>query len=330
MRDYYYGDWFYILMGILFFIIGSCYVFFTNITAIVWGAFVVLTFFSGVVIIIFGIISETILEKITGIIQGLVYISMPMISEISLRVADGHTPFDEAKFILWGSASQKFDTYMLSIMITVGIFIAIAVPVQVGKHQKPGHPELTTFFCVYTLILIAAIYIGGFGLTVRDCYNNSINKFDTEVPEYQLEQNTDIKTDFIFFHITTGKFKAEDKVYGGFRHYTERINGEEYVEVTDGKGKLGYVPEKYLKVLSTTQYVVNKECALYESEEYMGIPSIKVKATENVIRQLPVGTKIRYYLMKADNGYAKVELFDGTVGCILKENMDEVKIAVEE
>ena len=165
----------------------------------------------------------------------------------------------------------------------------------------------------------------------RDEFNNSISEFDMETAQYEVIDTVSIqhKNRKTGLWIKSGSFSKGTQLYSsGYMVSKKEID---YVEVTDGTRKVGFVPKENLKILYDLIYKTKEDTDLYKvaaggrvetfadgklTEGYCKV------ATGEVIRRIPSGTKLKYLepLVK-DDQYVYVVLEDGTEGCLMKSSI---------
>ena len=328
------------ILFIILLAIGGAYTIINNIVAIIFGIIAIGAVFGGAYVIFTGIKAETILEKITISLQGFVMMTVCFVITILIDVGTGHRSFEKAQFILFGSIGQKMGVYLVDLILSLSVMVAISIVIQIAKCLKINHNGGDAFFNILAIILMFLIYIGGSWLALKDSFNNSIHKFDLETPTYELLEDTSIKNEFDFFFLTTGRFKAGTQLFiDGYDTVKKDIK---YIEVTDGK-RMGYVPESLLRELYTILYTINTDSPVYRIEEgyrtvtVPGGRSGRMKApiaTEEIVGFVTKGMQVDgmgtiYDTSDGELTYYGIILADGTEGCIKKEYIDEVKVPID-
>lgn len=181
------------------------------------------------------------------------------------------------------------------------------------------------------MVSVGTIYVIGTQVCFRDEFNNSVDEFDMEVAQYEVINKVNIqhKNQEMGLWIKSGAFSKGTKLYSSGN--TTSRKGRDYIEVTDGVQKAGFVPKENLKILYDVIYKTNQDTYLYKvgdggrmetfadgklTEEYYKV------ATEEISCTIPVGTKLKYWehLIK-DDRYIYVVLEDGTDGCIIQSSI---------
>lgn len=289
-----------------------------------------LFFFLGMYFIVSGFCKYkyTVWKKIVRIFQGIVCCTIFFAVLNWLEFGEGYKDFEKADYIIWNSL-KKYDLYITAAIISVMVIIVISILAEIVKHIKIQW--LSIILGVLVIVSTCVIYVVGTQACFLDEFNNSINKFDTEVAQYEVIKNVNIrhKNQRMGLWIKAGVFSKGTQLYSS--GYTTSRKECDYIEVTDGTQKVGFVPKENLKTLYDIVYKTNEDTYLYKvgtggrietfadgklTEGYYKV------VTGEVSRTIPAGTKIKYweYLVK-DNQYIYVVLEDGTDGCLMQPSI---------
>lgn len=224
--------------------IGLGYTIICNIGAVLFTIGSVIAFFAGAYLFFCGFGKETILQKIAACLRGLMLATIFIYILLLVDFACYGGNFSKGSYVLIGHFDflQK-DMFFTSLFIGFILLGVLIIPVQIRKNV--GDEKTGAVLDIFSILLVAAIYIGAFQITMKDYVNNNIEFFNMNNPKYEVMQNVDIRNDDLYF-IKTGNFKVGTKLYGS--DFRTEYEGTEYVEVTDGK-KMGYVREAGLKTL---------------------------------------------------------------------------------
>lgn len=267
-------------------------------------------------------------KKIIRILQGAVCCTIFFVALNWLEFGEGYKSFEEADYSIWNSL-KKYDLHITAAMISILVITAVIILAEIVKHIKIQW--LSIVLGVLTVVSICSIYIVGTQMCFRDEFNNSINEFDTEVAQYEVINKVSIqhKNMRMGLWLKSGEFSAGTQLYSS--GYTTSRKGIDYVEVTDGIQKTGFVPKEDLKILYDIVYKTKEDTDLYKvaaggrmetfadgklTEGYYKV------ATGEVVRSIPSGTKLKYWepLVK-DDQHVYVVLEDGTEGCLMKSSI---------
>lgn len=310
-------------------ILGFGYVIFTNISNIIWGIAMTVSFFAGVYVFFTGFKKKMISQKIATCIQGLMMMTVFLYISLLIDFAKGHGSFTKGNFIILDFLKfLKKDEFLACLTVSLVLLIVESISLQIGKVLKDK--KMSGLCYVLSIILFFLIYGLGLSIALKDSFNNSIEKFDMESPKYEVTEDANIMSDFWLFFMKTGKFKNGTKLYTDGD--TETHKNIDYIEVTDGK-KMGYVPQKAVRELYTMKFIINTDTELYgisyeevERETSFGtlVVSEGVK-TENAIGNVSKGVQVKKEEIISEN-YVHIVLPDGTEGCVRKEYLDEVRV----
>ena len=215
-----------------------------NIGAVLFTIGSVIAFFAGAYLFFCGFGKKTILQKIAACLRGLMLATIFIYILLLVDFASYGGNFSKGSYVLIGHFDflQK-DMFFTSLFICLILLGVLIIPVQIRKNV--GDKKTGAVLDIFSILLVAAIYIGAFQITMKDYVNNNIGFFNMNNPKYEVMQNVDIRNEDLYF-IKTGNFKVGTKLYGS--DFRTEYEGTEYVEVTDGK-KMGYVREADLKTL---------------------------------------------------------------------------------
>ena len=88
------------------------------------------------------------------------------------------------------SSFERFDLFMTTTIIFLAIIIVISIPVQAAPKIK--NRQLSTVCNIISIILMVVVYIGGFQISIKDVFNNSISNFDLEGPKYEAVEEVNV------------------------------------------------------------------------------------------------------------------------------------------
>lgn len=230
------------------------------------------------------------------------------------QLAEGEGAYQTVEYTLFDFLIKKYGVYIASAMISAGL-IALTVAVMYFASTKPG--------IIASIILIFAVYIGGFAIANHDSFENTKECFDFSEPEYEVTW-TVISKAFLIGDMSVSNhwYLAGDKLYGSGRIH--EVDGKKYVLVSNGKS-MGYIyeNEENARRYKTEVFSVSQETDVYKTQE----GKIKVSTpygngemsatlpTEEVVGHVEPGTRVKYIDDIAQD-YVIIRLPDGVKGCI--------------
>ena len=335
---------------IIMVIAGLGYTFLSNISAIIVAIYVLFLIFYGIYTIFIGDEDSNISGGIVRILRGLIDITISFYIAILIELGSGRVKFADAKFpLLEFLHMRKFNDDFSTLFLTCGIILIVSIPAWIGKALAKRHGFLSMLSNVIAIMLVLGIYIGGFKLAMYDSYVNSYNYFDYDMEKYEIKQDADVYTEinllFCSKYFKTDTIQAGSKVYAS--GWDMERNGVEYYQITDGKGKMGYVSSECMKTLYEEVMVLKKDSILYgfQTEEHTVPPSDtsngkpftlrKTWKTDETICTVPAGTVVEFHCFAYDHSnaeykYSEVVLPDGTEGCVWADDLEILKAPIEE
>lgn len=226
--------------------IATGYLIISNLGSIVFAIVAIIAFFYGGYIFFTGFTKETIPHKIASCVNGLMMMTIFFYIAIMIDAATLKDDLSIGNYIIISHFDflQK-DLFVTSTIIGLILLEIAALPGQIKVIANVFDGTTETVLDVLSVLLVIAIYVGAFQITVKDNFNNNIGSFELSNPQYEVTQTTDVRNDDLFF-IKTGSFKAGTKLYSDGR--STDYKDTEYIEATDGK-QLGYVRAEDLKTL---------------------------------------------------------------------------------
>lgn len=331
---------------IILIILGAAYSFFSALSSIIFTIVTIIIMISGIFTIYLVFASneadnKTVLEQIAGFLRGIMLLTIIGYS-IALVDTGRAVNFADSKFTLLEVLHlHNKNEYMVFIIFAFIAIAMVSIPSLIAAFLKRTQ-KIANFFSIFTIVLIIAIYIGGFQLAVKDARDNSYNTFDYEMEKYEIIADTKVYLDFAP-SIMNGRFlkigllKAGQKVYENGNSIEK---GEEtYYQISDGKSLIGYVSEKDVNILYESGYALCEDSSLYEvtagscfSQRTLSGKSCitNFESTGNIIGVLSAGTEVKvcgnaYNPSDSSELYCKVALADGTEGCVIEKNVVKIK-----
>lgn len=294
-----------------------------------------LFFFLGIYFIVSGICKQKYImwEKIIRIFQGVVYCTVFFAVLCWLEFGEGYKSFEEANYIIW-NLLKKYDLYITALMISVIIILQISILAEIVKHIKIKW--LLIIVGALMIVFVGIIYVVGTQISFLDEFNNSIDEFDTETMQYETISNVNIQHNIkrMELWIKSGSFSKGTQLYSSGNTVSKK--GIEYIEVTDGIQKVGYVPKEKLKKLCDIVYKTNQDTYLYKVGEGGRIETFENGklteehykiATKEISCTVSAGTKLKYWEpLVRDKDYIYVVLENGMEGCLLQSSITTERI----
>lgn len=327
-------------------ILGAVSSFFSALPSIIFTIVTIIIMIIGIFTIYWVFASDeaddkTVFEQIAGFLRGIMLLTIIGYS-MALVDTGRAVNFADSKFTLLEVFHlHNKNEYMVFLIFAFIAIAMVSIPSLFATLFKRTQ-KIANFFSILTIVLIIAIYIGGFQLAVKDVRDNSYNTFDYEMEKYEIITDTKVYLDFApgimdghFFKL--GLLKAGQKVYENGRSIEK--GGETYYQISDGKSLIGYVSEKDMNILYESGYALCADSSLYEvtadscfSQRTLSGKShiIQFESTGNIIGVLSAGTEVKFCgnaYNPSDSGelYCKIALADGTEGCVIEKNIVKIK-----